>query len=357
MDKEITFSVAGSGKTSYLIEKLNSEKRFLIIVYTVENHNNIMNRIVKKFGYIPPNVVCYTYFSFLYSWAIKPFNIPSCPKIRKIDFENSAPRGFSKAEVDYYMHKDGIFHYRLYDFICQKGLVPKLMSRIERFFDCVLIDEVQDFSGNDFDFIMDLGEYNLFDLCCVGDFFQHIYDTSRNGSKNKNLHNSFGNYRKRFSKFSVNNLLVCFRCPEAICRFISRELGIPMRHYHLNEKKVVEPYLVLRDCEIKAIIEDVSIVKLIYSKCESFMFQSITWGKSKGLEFDNVCVILNKKTLRRFYEKKLMSLPRGTLNKFYVACSRTRGNLYFIDEERLSCWKVTGTSSSKGSLRQLPLPI
>ena len=44
MGKEVIFSVAGSGKTSYLIEKLNTETRTLIVVYTQANFENIQKR-------------------------------------------------------------------------------------------------------------------------------------------------------------------------------------------------------------------------------------------------------------------------------------------------------------------------
>lgn len=333
MGKEIIFSVAGSGKTSYLIEKLNTVTRTLIIVYTQANFDNIQKRIIRKFGKIPSNIVCCTYFSFLFSWGIKPFLIPNFPQINGIDFENSAPLRLSKINPHYYLINHSIYHYRLYDFIVEKSLDSKLISRIEYFFDEVFIDEVQDYAGNDFDFLLSLGKSSILSLTFVGDFYQHIYDTSRNAAKNKNLHKDYEKYKKRFSKFTPRQLSVCYRCPKAVCNFISSQLGIPLQHNSQNNILVDYPRLVENEEEIRQIIADDSIPKLVYDKSENYNCNAITWGKSKGLEFDNVCVVLNKITSSLYKNNRLSELK--SLNKFYVACSRTRGNLYFIEECRM----------------------
>ena len=335
MGKEVIFSVAGSGKTSYLIEKLNTVTRTLIVVYTKANFENIQKRIIRKFGYIPSNIACYTYFSFLFSWGIKPFNIPNYKKIKRINFDNKAPQKISKGNPHYFLLKDSIYHHRLYDFIEEKSLARKLISRIERFFDEVLIDEVQDYAGNDFDFLMSLSYSSVLSITVVGDFYQHIYDTSRNGSKNKNLHKSFEKYRKQFTKFTPRQLNVCYRCPEAVCRFISENLGLHLVHNPNNDKQVDYPRLIESPQMIKLIIEDERIPKLVYANSETFDCWTITWGKSKGLEYEDVCVVLNKTTASLYKQGKLLQLASKTLNKFYVACSRSKGNLYFIEEHHL----------------------
>ena len=333
MDKEIIFSVAGSGKTRHLIERLDFVTRTLIIVYTKANFDNITKRIIGKFGYIPPNIVCYTYFSFLFSWGIKPYDIANYPRIIRMDFQHAAPQRISKTNPRYYLYGDSIFHYRLFDFIEENNLVEKLVSRIERFFDKVFIDEVQDFAGNDFDFLMRLGKSRSLSLLFVGDFHQHIYDTSRNGAKNKNLHKDFEKYKSHFKGFVHQQLPVCYRCPEAICNFVSYQLGISLQHNQGNNRHVDYPRLIEEEEEIQRLLADDSIPKLVYEKSEDFNCNSITWGKSKGLEFDNVCVVLNKITSLLYKNNSLSQMK--SLNKFYVACTRTKGNLYFIEECRM----------------------
>ena len=47
---------------------------------------------------------------------------------------------------------------------------------------------------------------------------------------------------------------------------------------------------------------------------------------------EDVCVMLNKKTMSKFKSGKLYELPSATLNKLYVAITRAHRNCYFIEE-------------------------
>lgn len=53
MDRRLMLAVAGSGKTTFLINKLNLGRRFLIVTYTDNNLANIRQRIINTFGYVP----------------------------------------------------------------------------------------------------------------------------------------------------------------------------------------------------------------------------------------------------------------------------------------------------------------
>ena len=169
MDRKVIFAVAGAGKTSEIINDLNRTQRALIVTYTKENRNNILQRINAKFHCLPDNIVCLTYFSFIYEWGVKPFELRALQKvIDGIDFEGTAPRGLKKSDLNYYTIGTRILHYRLYNFIKWQGLTEKLINRLKYFFDCIYIDEVQDFAGGDFDFIMDLARSSFPWLKIVG---------------------------------------------------------------------------------------------------------------------------------------------------------------------------------------------
>ena len=73
MDKRIVLAVAGSGKTTEIINRLSENNRALIITYTQENCKILVNGIIEKFGYIPTGIKVYTYFTFLYSFCFKPY--------------------------------------------------------------------------------------------------------------------------------------------------------------------------------------------------------------------------------------------------------------------------------------------
>ena len=73
MDKQVIFAVAGSGKTTHIINNLNLNNRFLIITYTNNNVHNLRTGILRKFGFFPENIKLYSYYSFLYNFCCKPF--------------------------------------------------------------------------------------------------------------------------------------------------------------------------------------------------------------------------------------------------------------------------------------------
>ena len=336
--KSITFAVAGSGKTTQLIRDLNLTSRVLFIVYTNNNLFNIQKGITDKFGYMPANIQCYTYFSFLFSWGIRPFSIPDFPRITGLTYDVPSIF-FKKNNINHYIKNGKIYHSRAYDFINNYGLETKLLDRISKFFDTVYIDEVQDFAGYDFDFITQLG-HAPFSVICVGDFFQHTFDTSRDGTKNKNLHHDYDAYKKKFGGYSfASPLLICYRCPSAVCSFVSSKLGISMMPDPQNLVSV-DPLLVTNIDEIRQIMEDTSITKLFYQESNKYRCIAMNWGECKGISLPHVCVILNRKTYSLFQADRLRELAPATKNKFYVACTRTRGQLLFISEDKIVNWKL-----------------
>ena len=66
MDKRAILAVAGSGKTYHICQKIDENRRNVIIAYTNENIKNILNELVKRFGCIPENTLVMTFHSFIY---------------------------------------------------------------------------------------------------------------------------------------------------------------------------------------------------------------------------------------------------------------------------------------------------
>ena len=62
-------------------------------------------------------------------------------------------------------------------------------------------------------------------------------------------------------------------------------------------------------------------------------------GIDKGSEYDNVCVVLNPTSYKLFAADRLNELSSQTKSKFYVACTRTRGNLYFVNQSDLEKYR------------------
>lgn len=341
MDKRIIFAVAGSGKTSLIIEKLTLEKRNLLITYTENNFINLRSKIINKFGYFPDNIQLYSYFTFLYSFCYKPF-LAFQVKAKGINWEPVLPRFTKTTSPKHYMDSNRrLYHARIARLFQEMEVLSDVNARLEKYYDNVFVDEVQDFAGHDFNFLSSICQANI-NITFVGDYFQHTFDTSRDGSTNKNLHVDYKKYQAKFSAMSLHidleTLSSSYRCSPTICSFISNFIGIEISS-HRKDVKAIE--FIEEPERIDELIQCPNTVKLFYQNHQKYQCYSNNWGASKGEDhYNDVCVILNNTTLKQFKSRKLDELVPQTKNKLYVACSRAKGNLYFIAEKVLKKYRT-----------------
>ena len=198
MDKRVIFAVAGSGKTSYIVNSLSTDKRSLIVTYTNSNFDNLTQRIMNKFnGSWPANITLMTFFQFLYQFCYKPF-LSDRYGARGIFFGPNHNRMLKQTQRAYYFTSTDYFYSnRLSLFLDKAGVISDIQNRIKAYYDEFIIDEVQDISGRDFNFLEQLMDTNV-NMLFVGDFFQHTYNTSLDGNANKNLFDDQKKYMKRF---------------------------------------------------------------------------------------------------------------------------------------------------------------
>lgn len=109
MDKRVIFAVAGSGKTTYIVDSLSRDKRSLIVTYTVGNYNNLCRKISEKFnGDWPENIWVMGYFTFLYRFCYKPF-LADRLQTRGILYEKIPITGYDKVIKPIILHRQAIF--------------------------------------------------------------------------------------------------------------------------------------------------------------------------------------------------------------------------------------------------------
>lgn len=339
MAKRVVLAVAGAGKTKLIIDQLELNSRALIITYTLNNTSNIKGRILEKFGFIPKGIRVYTYFSFLMSFCIRPV-AGNDIKVKGISY--SVPiLGTKRQTEDHYLVKGRLYHNRIAKLLADHpSLLDGVTRRIEKYFDFVCVDEVQDFAANDFNLLCALSKLNT-EMLLVGDFYQHTFDTSRDGPIRKNLHKNYDKYLNEFrnSGFEVDSssLSRSHRCSPTICNFVSDSLGIPIKS---NRTDVVNIEFVTAKSEIHQLMSDNAIAKLFYQGSNKYIGWTDNWGNTKGLDdFQDICVVLNKTSLLAYKNGKLSSIAPSSLNKLYVACTRTKGNLFLIAEDQLKAYK------------------
>lgn len=325
MDKVMLHAVAGSGKTSHIISELGLDKNIAIITYTRANQSELRKKIIKRFKYMPNNIHIFGLFEFLYSFCYLPLQRKYPNKGVCFDHPNFRFTG--------YHTKDG----RIYSNKLSKFLLDNksdYIQRIEKYFEKLFIDEVQDLGSYDFDWVLSLGKLGI-PTALVGDFYQSTFTSSRHGNKGQSLYKNYKNYKEYFNShgfyFDETLLTASYRCSKNVCEYIQENLGIQMVSHRTDETIIAK---VEHPEEIEKILENDNITKLFYQKHDSYICKSDNWGSSKGLTLEDVCVILNPTTTRLF-KGKLHSMAPTTLAKFYVACSRTKGNLYFIEQKHI----------------------
>jgi len=336
--KKVIFAVAGSGKTTKIVEQLDETRCHLLVTYTKANRDNLRNKIVRKFGHFPSGIKLYTYFEFLYGFCYRPF-LQIKKKTKGIIFGSPPEYTRTIAETNdaRFISSGGyLYHNRLAKFIEQTQTLPLVIARMEKYFDVFYVDEVQDFSGHDFKFLLGIAKADL-DCLFVGDFYQYTYPTSQEGNVEKNLHGNYLSYQERFRKAGIEpdteSLKVSRRCSKSVCDFIASSIGIEIDSFDDRKSEV---RLEKDPSKVMAVYNDPSIVKLFYQKHDDYECYSQNWGASKGVDhYQDVCVVLSDENIKAFEKGNFGNLAQKTKNKLYVACSRARGNLIFVPDRIL----------------------
>lgn len=331
----MTFAVAGAGKTRSLVEQLRPDSRALVITYTNNTQEDLCRRVIEKFGFLPRQIAVLTYFSFLNQFCYRPLLFHQVQD-RGISF--TAPSKFANihplTDIRRYMDGGGrLYHNRLAKLVDSRGCLPALRQRIERYYDSVLVDEVQDFGGHDFNLLMDLTKAQVA-WHLVGDFYQHTFSTSRDGNVNAGLHDDYGDYRRRFAshgfKVDIESLSLSHRCSSTVCEFVRDHIGVQLLAASARRSKVEA---VETQAEVDRLHADSKVLKLFYSKHDEYACHSLNWGGAKGLDhYEDVCVVLSAENWKLFSAGRLKPSATLTRNKLYVACSRPRRDLYFAAE-------------------------
>lgn len=335
MDKRVIFAVAGSGKTTYIVNSLSADKRSLIVTYTIGNYENLSRKIAERFsGKWPDNITVMTYFQFLFRFCYKPF-LSDRVGARGIIFEINPNRFAKQGERNFFLSTSNYFYSnRLAFFLEKKGVIDDIRSRIRKYYDNFIIDEVQDIAGRDFNFLEALMETTV-DMLFVGDFYQHTFDTSRDGNVNQSLFSNRDSYETRFSRRGVvpdtTTLVNSWRCSPGICDFISGNLGIDISSNRTDDDGTIQFIADIQEKE--SIINNPDIVKLHYKESCRHGQGHRNWGDTKGEDcYRDVCVLLNKETMKRYKAGRLSELVVSTRNKLYVAITRAHRNVYLVEE-------------------------
>ena len=206
------------------------------------------------------------------------------------------------------------------------------MARLNLFYDSVLIDEFQDFRQHDYELVMALAK-QLNSVTLVGDYHQHSVSAANNSGKPFKKKKSDVGYLEFISElqsagFNVDTTTLnkSRRCSAEVCDYVSKKLGISISSYDEHEGSVIW----VDDLATK-ILDNGQILKLVFKESDKYSFRALNWSYSKGDTVNAACVILTDNLEQLDNDDfSIQGISASTINKLYVAMTRSRGNLYLM---------------------------
>lgn len=340
----IKLSAAGSGKTwgicndaLAIITYPEYSKRILITTYTNKGVETIEKEIRKQNqGVLDPRIIVYTWYQFLLTELIRPYQtcIAGINEIKSFDFSKMYGR------INYQSAGDKRRYISVYGNVLanqaselaillnhlSKG---RVVSRQERIYSHIFIDEIQDMVGNDLEIISLLINSKIATIC-VGDNKQATYCT-HNTSKNKkqtgkNIWEYFSSIHEA-GKADLELKLVSRRFNKEICSFANQIYPngnrITTEMTETTDHDGV--YLILRS-DVCFYYNAFFPTVLKYDKnTDTDGFESFNFGQCKGVTFDRVLVYPNGPLNDFIYKGKQLNCQQ----KYYVAVTRPRYSIAF----------------------------
>lgn len=340
---KIIIASAGGRKTSALVENAINckDSRILITTYTRENLATITEYIFRKNGCIPKHLTVNSWFSFLLIEGVRPYQQNIIPKTRitSIDFDNKpTPRkGVTKSERpgEYFLNNQKyIYQDRVTDFICfcddkTNGAVIK---RLEKIYDHIFIDEMQDLSGWDLTFVEKLLDSSIV-LTLVGDPRQSTYYTNRSRKNKSQKGINIANWARDLeskNKCIVEEWCDCYRSNQAICDFADELFPeLPKTKSINNEITGHDGIFLVQPNEVHDYINQFSPKILRYDRRNKTMgYPAMNIGVSKGKTFDRI-LIFPTGPMKKYLKTKDLALV-GDITKLYVAVTRAKYSVGFV---------------------------
>ena len=367
-NNKLNISAAGSGKTTFLVNKalaLDKTKQILITTYTIDNEEEIRKKILEKRKTIPSNITVKGWFSFLLQHGVRPYQgsmnemlfendikgmlLSEGKSAPKFD-ENGRPLYLRGGKRQYYGEADfkefyftpnwRIYSDKITKFIvgCNKKLNGEIISRVSRIYSHIFIDEVQDLAGYDLEIIKLLFKSSI-ETILVGDPRQVTYLTNHYRKYPKYKYGKIKEFLQNECKSLIdensidetslkkshrNNLSICEYssklyteleksepCDCEICRSkISEHEGV-----FLIKPEDVYSYLDKYNNSIQLIWDKRTEVNTQYPVK--------TFGKSKGKNYERV-IIYPTEPIKKWICNNQRDLANAARSKFYVALTRAK---------------------------------
>jgi DNA helicase-2/ATP-dependent DNA helicase PcrA len=335
----VVIAAAGARKTEEIIELAlaQPDRRVLITTYTNENQAQIARRIYEKAGAIPTNVEIAGWFSFLLNQCARPYQSAvtgTTGRIRGLDFHGERNRYVRASDIHRYyfdsrndMYRDGIA-----DFVCKANAASDgaVVRRLERVYDSILIDEMQDLVGYDLD-VLDLLFGSGISITAVGDPRQHTLSTNMSMKNRKFRGAGITDWLdKRRKVCEVEERNDNHRCNQAICDFADALFpNMPASVSHRADATAHDGvFFVARSDVAEYVATHAPVVLRDSRRFNTLGLVAQNIGVAKGSTYERVLIFPTSPMLK-FLEHRDPSKLKAP-ERLYVAITRAKHSVAFV---------------------------
>lgn len=337
---EAVIACAGSGKTTYLIERAleDPSKQVLIVTYTNENLREINSKLWQASEGQQTHVDSMTIFEFLLRECIKPYQSykTGIAQIRSVNFTSQRPRYASKTDFEKFFldHTNNVYRDSVSDLACilDAESSGKVVSRLEAIYDRILIDEMQDLAGWDLEFVRLLFASSI-EVTLVGDPRQSVYFTN-NAAKNKNKKGTnivdWIDARVKADECSKTEHTFSYRCVQPICDFADSLFpSLPVTTSRNTTPTEHDGVFLVAESNLDAYRAAFDPQELRWDKrSKTASSKARNFGQVKGLSFTRV--LIHPTVAIAKYIEEGNELADGAVSKFYVGLTRGRQSVAIL---------------------------
>jgi len=341
MPNLLTLAVAGGRKTQGLVDHCNAiptERRVLVVTFTQTNQQELIHRLGSQAG-DRHNIEVLGWYTFLLRHFAKPFLPFKFPgeRVGGFNFEGR-PSMYANGKQRFMDGSNQIY-------ACELGRLarelmaatPALIRRLECLYDEILVDEVQDLSGYDWEIVHELLESRI-DVRMVGDVRQAVLSTNPRGQKNKQYGYAgalaWFLVREKAGLLSIDYATTTYRCRTEIATFsdtiFDASWGFPGT---TSENHVVSEHdgvYLVHSKHVNQYVEQYrpQCLRSTIASGKEFALDFMNFKVSKGATFERVLIVPTA-PIKAFIQKQtyLESTPAAA---FYVAATRAKQSLAII---------------------------
>lgn len=367
-NNRLIVSVAGSGKTTYLVRKALEIKHcnLLITTYTEANEREIRKKFLDLNEFIPSNITIQTWFSFLLQHGVRPYQgVMFEGEIRGMLLVNEASGvnfiNKQGVRIPYSEDKEPFKHYfstsnkiysdKLSKFVirCNEKSGGNVIHRLARIFPHIYIDEVQDLAGHDLELLKLLLKSEIRTLF-VGDPRQVTYLTHHEKMNSSYRDGKIKQFVldkcKKECLIDETTLGASHRNNASICRFSSKLYptlpeSVPCSCVECRTIQTPhEGIYLVKTAHVNSYILEYKPTILRYQLAVE---PDWNFGNCKGLGFERVIIYPTDPIVKYLKDGLLTKIVKGKpknafdIAKLYVALTRARYSVAIVydysDEE------------------------